>query len=346
MQLLHSITTTWIFLASSSCASSSKIIQAHDDASSTITQRDNNHDTIIQRQNGNNMRGRLRSQKQTLEKNNVATTPNSPLLRHGKKRNQPSLPRNKDQDQEQPTRQQQERRNARRTNDFTCTPPETLGICTAPNPRSIVHECTHLGELCPHGNPGEHCCLDTCHRRYCTAKHGTWRDGARPPILMQAMAVDSQEELESEPVVELDLTLYGETEKEEEKAAMMIMTRTPPPSREPTKLPTAPPTNESMVSLAEVANEDEDDDDTLGGTIGLGTMMDVNIDPNENGDDNNDDDGDDDILEGVIGLGITMDINKDAMRNTNGVKDKDDDGFYLQLMLDDRISLDDDDNII
>jgi len=60
---------------------------------------------------------------------------------------------------------------------FECIPPDVLRLCTAVNLLDWDHECTEdEGEPCANGImdengvPIEHCCVDFCGRKYCTAK--------------------------------------------------------------------------------------------------------------------------------------------------------------------------------
>ena len=57
-----------------------------------------------------------------------------------------------------------------------------MGLCTAPD--NVTDECSDLGKPCILGLEGEHCCLDSCGRKYCTAKDYVM-DG--DPALVEAM---------------------------------------------------------------------------------------------------------------------------------------------------------------
>jgi len=53
-------------------------------------------------------------------------------------------------------------------NAFECP---IVELCTAPDSNNSTDECSDdEGEPCTNGNAGEHCCVDFCGRKYCTAK--------------------------------------------------------------------------------------------------------------------------------------------------------------------------------
>ncbi|KAL7544901.1 hypothetical protein ACHAWF_010895 [Thalassiosira exigua] len=79
---------------------------------------------------------------------------------------------------------------------FVCLTPRQFGLCTATDQALAgEHECDDLGSPCPDGNPGEHCCLDACYRKYCTAKGvgGGSSEADAPPEGGWVLNVDGDE---------------------------------------------------------------------------------------------------------------------------------------------------------
>lgn len=97
-------------------------------------------------------------------------------------------------------------------NTFACTPPQFLGVCTSPH--DMTDECQNVGAPCEEGSmAGEHCCVDLCGRKYCTAK-GWWSSGGSQqsnPVTAFVPGstisnVDHTNAEDDENVVEIDLT--------------------------------------------------------------------------------------------------------------------------------------------